>query len=887
MPIQILSTKLTIPPQRSRLVRRTRLVQKLDQGLEVGLVLVSAPAGYGKTTLLSAWLSQVDTPVAWLSLDETDNDPPCFLAYLAAALAGIDPALGEVLENSPNFRTQPEVVLLLTPLINLIAQRKRPFFLILDDYHLIHDQLVHQLVNFLLDHRPSPLHIVLSTRADPPFPLARMRARSEVIELRLADLRFRTREAAEFLDRTMQLTISTDDIASITARTEGWIAGLQIAALSMRNVDDVSGFIASLSGNDYYMFDYLMKEVISNQPPEIQRFLLYSSILNQLTPPLCDALLKDDIEPPYHPAADILQQLEHLNLFLIPLDNEHRWYRYHHLFSDLLKVILEQSYPNISLELHRRASAWYESQGALSEALQHALDSGDMQLVAQIVSTYVLALWESDEIASLLRKIDAMPLDQLVCVPWLGIARAWIVGIGDVQKTEQLLEDIELSLENTSEIIDRQLIKSHIAAARANYLSVRGDFDQVIIQAQIALSILPETETVLRARCLTLWGVALANSQNSPAAIPILEQALLLLRHANKPGAIMFTAAKLAGAYLLTGQLHYCQLICMETLEFAEITKVRFHQQLSTTAEIYSMLSRVHAEWGENDQAIEFARKGLALSERWGHQAFICTCLFYLGRALVFHNDMEEARRIFQRAGEIARKVSPWLWREIELLILDSLLDADPTLSIEIVSQVHQLKDNGVSLSPMVKARLFLREVKFDEALEALDQALVELTGKTTFSTVRIYALRALAYQAKRDEKQSLTALRLALELGEPENRIASFVREGEAMENLLRLARAKDITPSFVERILAAFAARNKPEVVHAPIPQMLPEPLSEREQQVLQLLAQGYANKQIASVLVVSNQTIHQHLKHIYDKLDVHSRTEAIVRARQLGLI
>jgi LuxR family maltose regulon positive regulatory protein len=254
---------------------------------------------------------------------------------------------------------------------------------------------------------------------------------------------------------------------------------------------------------------------------------------------------------------------------------------------------------------------------------------------------------------------------------------------------------------------------------------------------------------------------------------------------------------------------------------------------------------------------------------------------------LVFHNDIDQARKIFQRAREIAQKVSPWLWREIAILILDSLLDGEPTLSVEIVNQVRQLKENGVNLTPLVKARLFLREGKPDEALDVLNQALIELTGKSSFNTVRIYVLQALAYQSKRDEKQSLAALRQALELGESENRIASFVREGERMENLLRLAQVMGITPHFVERLLATFAARNRPGPVPVVIPQMLPESLSEREQQVLQLLAQGYANKQIALVLVVSNQTIHQHLKHIYDKLDVHSRTEAIVRARQLGLI
>ncbi len=319
MPIQILSTKLSIPPLRSRLVKRTRLIQKLNQGLECGLVLVSAPAGYGKSTMLSAWLSQVEVDSAWLTLDEGDNDPPRFMAYLIAALTEIFPSIPEVLEGTQVFRNQPDVELLLIPLINQLAHQKHSFFLVLDDFHLIQDRTVLQVVNFLLENRPSSLHLVIATRADPSLPLARLRARSELLELRLADLRFTTNEAADFLNRTMGLQISPADVATITSRTEGWIAGLQIAALSMQNIEDVSSFIASLSGSDYYIFDYLVKEILIRQSPEIRQFLLYTSILDQLTAPLCDALLSDvgDSAPP-RPSAIVLQEIEHANLFLFP-----------------------------------------------------------------------------------------------------------------------------------------------------------------------------------------------------------------------------------------------------------------------------------------------------------------------------------------------------------------------------------------------------------------------------------------------------------------------------------------------------------------------------------------------------------------------------------------
>ena len=565
MPVQILSTKLSIPPLRSKLVRRTRLIQKLNQGLEYGLVLVSAPAGYGKSTLLSAWLSQLEIPTAWLTLDEGDNDPPRFLTYLAAALAGVAPSIGEVFDSTQNFRVQPEVDLLLTPLINHLTQLKRHFYLVLDDFHLIHDQTVHQVVNFLLDHRPTPMHLVIATRADPPLPLARLRARSELLELRLADLRFTTKEAADFLNHTMGLQISPTDVASITTRTEGWIAGLQIAALSMQNIDDVSGFIASLAGTDYYIFDYLVKEIVARQSPDIRHFLLSTSILDQLTAPLCDTLLAGDVEsPPTRPSADILKELEKANLFIIPLDHEHHWFRYHILFSDLLRVILEQTYRGRSVELHRRACRWYEAQEMMPEALQHALSSGDKQLVAQIVSANVLVLVENDEVMPTLRKIDSLPTDDLIALPWLGIARAWVLGVGHIQKSQLILDEVEKSVKDVPDSEERQRLIGHIAAARAFVFCALGDTTNTVVYARKANELLPPDEIAVRAMNLTRWGDVLIDNQNDLSAIPILEEALALALKAKKPHVALIAYAALASANHHAGRLRELHRVCLQ-----------------------------------------------------------------------------------------------------------------------------------------------------------------------------------------------------------------------------------------------------------------------------------------------------------------------------------
>ncbi len=888
MPVQILSTKLTIPPLRSRLVRRNRLIQKLNQGLEYGLVLVSAPAGYGKSTLLSAWLSQVEIATTWLTLDINDNDPPRFLAYLAAALAVVDPSIGDYFDSTQNFRIQPDFELQLIPLINQVSHLKHPFYLILDDYHLMHDPTVHQVVNYLVANRPAPMHLVIATRADPPLPLAGLRARFEMLELRLADLRFTTKETGDFLTHTMELQVSPTDVASITSRTEGWIAGLQIAALSMQNMDDVSGFIASLTGADYYIFDYLMKEILTHQSPEIRQFLLYTSILDQFTAPLCDAMLSVNVEStPTRSSADILKELEHANLFLLPLDPSHHWFRYHHLFSDLLRLMLEQTNAGVSAQLHRRACRWYESQGMIPDALQHAISSGDMQLVAQIVSANVLVLVENDEVMPTLQKISSLPPDEITALPWLRIARAWVLGVEDVQKSLQILDDVEKSVENSPDSEERQRLKGHIAAARAFVFCALGDTTNTIAHARLANELLPADETAARAMNLTRWGDILIDKQNDLGAIPILEHALALARQAKKPHVAMIASAALASANHHAGRLHELYRICLDALAIEEDYQRRYLRTLSATAEIYSLLARVLAEWGENEKAILFARKGLMLSERWGEVVTESLCLCYLGRILVFRNDWEQACQLFHRADSIAQKISPWFWHAIKIYALDSLLDSESPDNNEITNQIDSLQESGARISSLLTARLLLRNNQPDQALVALEQALADLKGQPSYDTVRIYAISALANQSKRDEKQAQTCLQQAMDLGEPENRVATFTREGEAMERLLRLAYAKGMSHQYVERLLSAFESRRKNKQEPAFTTEVLVEPLSQRELQVLQLLAQGYTDNKIATTLLITKQTVHQHLKNIYSKLDVHRRTEAILRARQLGLL
>ncbi|MEI7847993.1 MAG: LuxR C-terminal-related transcriptional regulator [Chloroflexota bacterium] len=886
--MQILSTKLSIPPLRSRPVTRLRLIQKLNQGLDSGLILISAPAGYGKSTLLSDWLSQLKYDSAWFSLDDRDNDPARFLCYLVAALRQIDSSFGAVLENSLKSFSHSENETLLTPLINQMVQVDQPFCLVLDDYHVIQNQTVHQIISFLLDHRPPGLHLVIATRADPPLHLAKLRARSELLELRQLDLRFTLQEAADFLNMTMGLHIIAEDIVRITDRTEGWIAGLQMAAISLQNTEDVSGFIAELSGNHHYIFDYLLEEILGRQSTEIQRFLLFTSILDQLTAPLCEALLASDSNNDLvHSSLDIFEELERENLFFLPLDHERHWYRYHHLFSDLLKLMLEKTYPGLAIELHCRASTWYEAQGMLSEALDHALSAGDLRLVAQIISANVLVLVENDEVIQIIKRIDALPMDKVTAQPWLGIARAWILETGQNRKSEQILDDIEKNLQNAQVGLEQQRLRGHIAAVRAHMLGVKGNSAEAIENAKTAIDLLPVDEIAVRARCLTIWGDVLVGARNVSSAIPILEQALKLALQARKPHVAMIASASLATGYLFMGRMYELERTCQDALLIAENYQKHYQHLLLATADVYPMLARVLAEWGDTEKAIQIARKGVMLSERWGQVVTESLCLCYLGRALIFGNYWEQAWVVLQRANNIAWKISPWVWQEHAIFILDSLLDSKLEFINEITQQVRRIEERGACIPNLLAARLKLRDNQPNEALAALEKAHSELNGQPSFDTVRIYILQALAYQALGNEKNALAILQQALNLGEPENRVASFVQEGAEMERLLQVGYAQGIVSEFVHRLLAAFEIRSKSQIEPTQVRNTLVEPLSEREMDIIKHLAQGFSDKKIAECLVIARETVHKHLKNIYGKLDVHSRTEALARVRELGLI
>jgi LuxR family maltose regulon positive regulatory protein len=873
----LLPTKFTPPPAPAGFVARPQLFEKLNEALTRRLTLVSAPAGAGKTTLVSAWVQVVRAQGAtfgWLTLDEGDNVPGRFLEYLTACLeeggALIDSTVLPIQQAEPT-----PVEAILGDLIRALIHLERELILILDDYHLIQNKEVHTALDYLLDYAPPRLHLVLLTRSDPPLELARRRVTGELGELRIDQLRFSTQEAQMLLEKSAGVQLAEAEVVRLNERAEGWAAGLQLAAISLRGREDASAFVAAFAGSHRFVFDYLLEQVLDRQEPEVREFLLKTSILERFTAPLCEAVAETG-----GAAQRLLAGLERANLFLMPLDDEKEWYRYHHLFADLLKLVLDQTHPGMAAELHRRAYRWHEEQGMIPEALQHALAAGDMALAARLVSTNVLALVEPNELRRILERMDAAPPKQRPPDPWLGVAHAWALAYtGQMERTETALNMAEERLERLPQD-EHQRISGHIAAVRAYTAWVNGSQKAAIDFAGRAAHLLPMGETAVRALNLTTLGNAMMQYKADPGAVEVLEQAAALARLPRQSHVFMPAATALAYAYTGLGALHKAYTVCQEAIEFAETFQRHNHQPLPAAASAYAELANIQSEWGEIERSIQTARRGLALSEQWGQVDTTMLCLLALANSLSLARDNQAAQIVLQRARKTANQVSPWFVLNVDQIEVRIWLDTG-----NIAQALRVVKESRMALPASLEARLLLKQNCLDQVLSRLESVLPEVEQSPSLESVRLGALQSLALFLKKDEDRALAALRWTLELAEPENRVMIFVREGAPMERLLQLGLAKSICPVFIRRLLAAFEARRRPDFV--PAVETLIEPLSERELEVLALLNGPLSTPEMAEKLVVSVNTVRTHIKNIYGKLGVQRRSAAVKRAKELRLL
>ena len=864
MTIDLLLTKLHIPLVRASLVSRPRLIKALALGWNQGrkLTLVSAPAGYGKTTLIADWLRLAAAKTAWLSLDESDNDPTRFLSYLVAALERVSEHLGDDSRAMLQAPQPPPFEAILTALLNEIATLAPPFILVLDDYHTIHTPTIHQQVSFLLEHQPTQLHLVILTREDPPLPLSRLRAGGQMVEIREDDLRFSLEECTEFLQRLMALDLSNESVSALERRTEGWIAGLQLAALSLQGRPDAEAFIRAFTGSSRFVMDYLIDEVFWRQSADVQGFLLQTSILDRLSGPLCDTVMGRS------GSQKVLEALEQANLFIFPLDPTRQWYRYHRLFAELLRhrLQLQEGHPEVLL--HQRASQWLEEHGYVADAIHHATAAGDWERAGTLIQRHHTGYLKRGEVLTVIGWFQSLPEKILLSNPKLCFEYCWpLLLASQYDLAAPLLEGVEQAAQDIPAFL------GEVYAAQAYLARGVGNHERMVERSQQALDLLPKSSVNSRGIVALNLGLAYWHMGQMRDAELVLAEALEAAQGTGNHYAALTALIFIGRVLAVRGQLH----------QAVEYFNSAIHQgkEIPVNALAYMDLAAVHYEWNALDVSDAYLQKAIALCRRSKNDEFLAGCWILVSRLRIAQSDLAGAEGAVEQARELVRagKVSAQMAERVNAAQAHLLMERGAS-----AGEWGQVLTDKVDCHPFYRflGVIKARTLPNDQAMAYLEMlSQVAQANEWGYGLVAIRALQASFAQSQDKAVEYLTE---ALQLSENGGFIRSFVEVGKGLIPHLQEAARGGICPEHVGRILTVMTGKLDTDGARSTA---LIEPLSGRELEVLRLVIMGMSNREIADRLIISIGTAKTHVHNLCGKLGVRNRTEAAMKAKDLGLV
>ena len=890
----LLRTKLYVPSLQSKWISRPRLVKRMDEGFARKLTLISAPAGFGKTTLLVDWIHRKEIPVVWLSVDKNDNDSSHFLTYVILGLQSLKADVGNAALTMLRSPQPPPIESILTNLINDVVLIPTDMALVLDDYHCVDVKPIHDMIAFLLDHLPKQMHIILATRSDPPLPLARIRSQNQLAELRPADLSFTTNETSVFFNECLKFRLSNDDITLLGSRTEGWIAGLQLAALSLSGRKDPSGFLKAFKGDNRYIADYLTEEVLNRLSESLQNFLLQTCLLDRLSGPLCDAVTQQEN------CQKMLNTLEKANLFVIPLDDERRWYRYHHLFGDLLKQRLRRKQSDWVAILHRRASQWLAQNGFKNEAVDHALIAQDYTKAVQLIEEIAEIDWDHARESRLLRWFKTLPDEQISANPKLSIFYAReLFKSGYLDDAEKKLQAADQMLETAStRDPNKEGLRGRIAVIRAYISSRTDDISRIIHFSNQALKCLPQKDLMWRSVAATTlgFGYGRIGAGNLVKAQQAFAEAMKISKAAGNIYYYIFTGSCLGGVMLMRGKFYEAEYISQQSLRLAKKTGI---VQTGIVGSLYANLGVIFSEWDDLDEGIRLIKKGIERCIQGRDPVTLASCRMGLLRALLYRTDFAEAFKIMQKINTSTNDfiLPPWITNTISALnVFFWLASGNLNKAVQLVEarglRIDNKLDNLREIEHVALAHVLIAQNQLDDA-DHLLQRLMEnaKAGDHVYIMIQMRLLRALVFKAKADTAAALGELALALSLAEPGGLIRIFISMGtpvaELLEEIIEVKKKNHddtktgFSTAYAKKLLTVYKAGTPGKI------KGLMDPMSDRELEVLHLIKAGLSNREIAERLFISLNTVKTHTKNINSKLNVNSRIKAVAQANKLGLL